>query len=143
MSKGVQIAGGATAIALLLAWYAVANLDAKASYAFYQDLSEFRAADAAGEHVKVHGFVVLGSIERDVPDQSVRFLVQNDPPHAGGAPGTPMEVVYASLETPDLFKDGAEVVVEGRLDQATFHADKVFAKCPSKYAAEGAEPPSG
>ena len=61
MSKGVQIAGGATAIALLLAWYAVANLDAKASYAFYQDLSEFRAADAAGiDRLVVADHVVLG-----------------------------------------------------------------------------------
>jgi len=143
MSKGVQIAGGASVIALLLGWYAVANLDAKASYAFYQNLDAFRAADNRDEHVKVHGYVVTGSIERNLPEQRVRFFVQNDPPHAGGTADAPMEVVYASLETPDLFKDGAEVVVEGRLARDTFHADKVYAKCPSKYAAEGAEPPSG
>ena len=49
------------------------------------------------------------------PDKRVRFAVQNDPPHAGGPIGETLDVVYASLETPDLFKDGAEVVVEGRL----------------------------
>ena len=40
---------------------------------------------------------------------------------------------------PDLFKDGAEVVVEGILSSAgpdgVFHADKVLAKCPSKFEA--------
>ena len=84
---------------------------------------------------RVHGYVALGSIERDVPAKQVRFRVVNAPPHAGGPPGTPLEVVFTSLETPDLFKDGAEVVVEGRLASAggVFHADKVLAKCPSKF----------
>jgi cytochrome c-type biogenesis protein CcmE len=48
-------------------------------------------------------------------------------------------VVYSSLETPDLFKDGAEVVVEGRLagsDHRTFEATHILAKCPSKFEAK-------
>ena len=56
-------------------------------------------------------------------------------------PGPLLPVVFASLETPDLFKDGAEVVVEGQFraaDAGTFHADKVMAKCPSKF--EGMDP---
>ena len=142
MSKGVQIATGATLIALLLGWYAVTNLESGASFAYYQDLTAFRASpDAqAGEHSRVHGYVAQGSIERDVNGRRVRFRVQDDPPHAGAAEGEPLQVVYASLETPDLFKDGAEVVVEGRLaghdGGAVFHADKVMAKCPSKFEPE-------
>jgi cytochrome c-type biogenesis protein CcmE len=39
-----------------------------------------------------------------------------------------------------MFKDGAEVVVEGRLDaQSVFLADNVMAKCPSKFEAKAAE----
>ncbi len=71
-------------------------------------------------------------------------VVQNDPPHAAVAaspgPDEFLPVVYRSLETPDLFKDGAEVVLEGRLSadggHPVFHADKVMAKCPSKFEAE-------
>ncbi len=140
MSKGVQIAGGATLIALLLGWYAWTNLESDASFAYYQDLVEFRTSSEAraGAHSRVHGYVALGSIERDVEGRQVRFLVQNDPPHASGTARDVLPVVYASLETPDLFKDGAEVVVEGRLtDGAVFHADKVMAKCPSKFSPEG------
>ena len=88
----------------------------------------------------MHRYVAPGSIERDVAGKQVRFRVVNDPPHAGGPPGTPLEVVLRSLETPDLFKDGAEVVVEGRLAAAggVFQADKLFAKCPSKFEARQA-----
>jgi cytochrome c-type biogenesis protein CcmE len=39
-----------------------------------------------------------------------------------------------------MFKDGAEVVVEGRLDgNAVFVADNVMAKCPSKFQAKKTE----
>lgn len=146
MTKGVQLAGGATAIALLLGWYAVSNLEDGTSFAYYQSLEEFHAsADArAGVHSRVHGYVSNGSIERDVPARSVRFSVQNQPPHAGGPPGAQLKVVFASLETPDLFKDGAEVVLEGRLlgagPDAHFRADKVFAKCPSKFEGVAGDP---
>jgi cytochrome c-type biogenesis protein CcmE len=143
LSKGVQIAGGATLVALLLGGYAWSNLQDGASFTYYQNLAEFRASGGAlrGERARVHGYVATGSIERDVSGRSVRFLVQERPPHAAGAVGDPLPVVYASLETPDLFKDGAEVVVEGRLAEgAVFHADKVMAKCPSKFRAEDAEP---
>ncbi|MDH3519700.1 MAG: cytochrome c maturation protein CcmE [Myxococcales bacterium] len=140
MSKGFQIAAGATLIALLMAWYAATNLAPGAAFTYYKSLDEFQnAADArAGKHSRVHGYVALGSIERDVAAMQVRFTVQGEPPHAQqGAPSALLPVVFGSLETPDLFKEGAEVVVEGQLvqtqDGGHFRADKVMAKCPSKF----------
>jgi cytochrome c-type biogenesis protein CcmE len=139
MSKGFQVAAGATLIALLLGWYAATNLGEGASFAYYQTLDEFvGSADATtGRPARVHGYVALGSIERDVAARSVRFAVQSQPPHAGGSAAGALPVLFTSLETPDLFKEGAEVVIEGRLSQdaagARFHADKLFAKCPSKF----------
>ena len=128
-------------IGLLLAWYAVSNLQAASSFAYFQHLDEFRAAEAqqVGNAARVHGYVAIGSIDRDVAAKQVHFAIVNDPPHAGGE-GPSFRVVYASLETPDLFKDGAEVVVEGTLTQVggPFRADKVMAKCPSKF--EAADP---
>ena len=55
-----------------------------------------------------------------------------------------LTVIFASLETPDLFKDGAEVVLEGRLrtgEPDAFLADKLMAKCPSKF--EGQQTTAG
>jgi cytochrome c-type biogenesis protein CcmE len=148
MSKGFQVAGGATLVALLLGWYATTNLEDDASFAYYQSLDEFAGSPDAigGQHARVHGYVAVGSIERDVATRSVRFAVQNEPPHAGGSSDRAMPVLFASLETPDLFKDGAEVVLEGRLTQdgpgARFQADKVLAKCPSKFEGQQGSAPS-
>ena len=146
MSKGVQIAGGATLIALILGWYAATNLDGGIAFTYYETLAEFLASEEAraGDHSRVHGFVSLQPIERDIGAMEVRFAVVNDPPlHVGGGTATPLSVVFHSLETPDLFKEGAEVVLEGRLERTNtemvFHADKLFAKCPSKFEAKAAE----
>ena len=139
MTKGVQIAVGATAIAALLGWYGVTNLDAKASFTYYQTLEGFQSDQSArnGAPSRIHGYVAARSISRDVDAMQVRFRVQNTPTHAGAETGTPLEVVLNSLETPDLFKDGAEVVIEGHLPEAgaeaVFEADKIMAKCPSKF----------
>ena len=65
-----------------------------------------------------------------------------EPPHAGGPVGQTLAVDYGSLETPDLFKDGAEVVVEGELEtrggETVFVARNVMAKGPSKFQAQTA-----
>lgn len=162
MSKGMQVAGGATVIALLLGWYAATNLEAGASFTYYKSLAEFQDSAAAreGRHARVHGYVADGSIERDVSRRRVVFSVQETPPHAARAAGTAgavdavegngaatLPVVYASLETPDLFKDGAEVVVEGRLlgegPDVHFRADKLLAKCPSKFEGRETAPVTG
>ena len=88
---------------------------------------------------RVHGFVVEGSIERDLSAKVVRFRVRSTPESAGGSSEDALPVVYSSLDTPDLFKDGAEVVVEGRLGGSslgTFEATHILAKCPSKFEAK-------
>ncbi len=142
MSKGVQIAIGAAAIALLLGWYGTTQLKEGLSFQYFQHLEEFHAnaTGMVGRSARVHGYVAAESIERNLEEKAVRFAVQNNPPHAGGPIGETLVVVYRSLETPDLFKDGAEVVVEGQLvmarGTAVFEADNVMAKCPSKFEAK-------
>lgn len=146
MSKGVQIAIGGVAVVLLLGWYGISALESGGTYQYFQTLEEFLETNAApSKHtLRVHGYVATGSIERDVAGKRVHFAVQNDPPHSGGPVGRTLSVIYTSLETPDLFKDGAEVVVEGNVHheggEVVFVADNVLAKCPSKFEAKvGAE----
>jgi cytochrome c-type biogenesis protein CcmE len=142
VSKGAQITVGATAIALLIGWYGYTNLETGASYRYYQTLAEFQSVpvSALPESLRVHGYVAKGSIDRNVDARHVRFAVQNEPPHKGGETGALLPVVFESLETPDLFADGAEVVIEGRLEDQdgsrVFLAENVLAKCPSKFEAE-------
>ena len=145
MTKGIQIAIGATTIAGLLGWYGASNLDRAPAFTYFKSLEEFQANPDAknGARSRVHGFVAEASIRRDIEAMQVRFLVQNTPAHSGRESGPPLEVVLASLETPDLFKDGAEVVVEGHLvadgGRSVFQADKILAKCPSKFEAAPAD----
>jgi len=150
MGKGAQIAAGAALVVALLGWYGWSQLD-QGGFAYYQTLEEFLAEAEPGRSVRVHGYVADGSIERDVEGKAVRFRVQSTPPHAAtdgnGKPETTLPVVYASLETPDLFKDGAEVVVEGRMPAGaggSFQATNLLAKCPSKFegVADAATPPT-
>jgi cytochrome c-type biogenesis protein CcmE len=146
ISKGAQIALGALLAAFLLGWYGYTNLAGEATYRYYQTLAELRSAGAPppGQSLRVHGYVASDSIRRDLESRQVHFQVQNDPPHAAISPSPgaadPLRVVYQGLETPDLFKDGAEVVVEGHLQglgsDAIFVADNVLAKCPSKFQAK-------
>jgi cytochrome c-type biogenesis protein CcmE len=145
--KGVQIALGAGAIALLLGWYGMSQLDDGLSFQYFQDLDDFHASasEMIGKSARVHGYVANQSIERDLDGKRVRFVVQNDPPHKGGPVGETLTVVYESLETPDLFKDGAEVVVEGHLvlsrGTPVFEANNLMAKCPSKFQAKAGPAP--
>lgn len=155
MSKGVQLTIGATLIFGLLGWFGITNLESGSSFQYYQTLDELLAAVAtpnelAGRSLRVHGYVANDSIERDLEAKEVRFRVQNDPPHGGHTGQSTLAVLYRGLETPDLFRDGAEVVVEGSLtssgaEEIVFHADNVLAKCPSKFQAnakEGGKPES-
>lgn len=143
MSKGAQIAIGAAIVAGLLGWFGYTNLREGAAFQYYKSLDEFIAQGDShrGRALRVHGYVANDSIERNLDTKQVRFSVQNDPPHAGFAAGNTLEVLFLGLDTPDMFKDGAEVVIEGRLQhhatETVFLADNVLAKCPSKFEGQG------
>lgn len=137
MSKGVQIAVGALLVVILLGWFGWSQLE-EGAFVYYKNLEELRESGEVNSAARIHGFVVAGSIERDLSAKVVRFRVRSTPEGTVGSGEDYLPVVYSSLETPDLFKDGAEVVVEGRLvgsDRGTFEATHILAKCPSKFEA--------
>src|SRR6266850_573633 len=66
---------------------------------------------------RVHGFVVAGSIAKNLPAGHVDFSVEDK-----GKSHT-LSVRYLGIDVPDMFKDGAEVVVEGRFESGRFLAE--------------------
>ena len=149
MSKGVQLAIGATLVFGLLSWYGYSSLERGSTFQYYQTLDEFLAntrndASMVGRSLRVHGYVAPGTIDRNLQARQVTFEVQNDPPHKNPDADTTLSILFRSLETPDLFQDGADVVVEGTLamntGQPVFMADNVLAKCPSKFEANAEVP---
>jgi cytochrome c-type biogenesis protein CcmE len=87
-----------------------------------------------GKTMQLHGFVVDNSIEqRTSGAHEYRFKIKTGE-HA-------VTATYAGI-VPDTFKDGAELVLTGKLDANGFHATNMTAKCPSKYEAAGPPPPT-
>ncbi|MBW2280382.1 MAG: cytochrome c maturation protein CcmE [Deltaproteobacteria bacterium] len=135
MSKGIQLGIATLTIFGALTWFLAVQAGGEGTFAYYENVGSFLdeapADDAgpAGRGLRVHGFVVEGSIRKELALGHVDFEIQ-DP---GGAPLT---VRYDGIDVPDLFADGAEVVIEGRIESGVFLAERVMAKCPSKYEAE-------
>lgn len=80
-----------------------------------------------GKPLQLHGFVVEGSIERRPNTLDYRFKIEN---------GASVVLATYTGSLPDTFKDGADVVLKGRLSPEGFTAHSLTAKCPSKYEAE-------
>lgn len=80
----------------------------------------------AGHTVRVEGNVAPNSVQYLDGRQSVNFVIYEGSDH--------LPVTYSGV-IPDVFKSGAQVVVEGQLTGNTFHATSLLTKCPSKYQA--------
>lgn len=131
MSKGAQIAVAVLSVFAGLAWLVSASSSGEGTFRYFENVSAFLETtpeEPSRRSFRVHGFVVEGSIAKDLPNGHVDFTIE-DPDHETAR----LSVRLLALDIPDLFKDGAEVVVEGRFEHGRFLADRVLAKCPSKY----------
>ena len=108
-----------------LVWLATAGM--KENQTYYKTITELsQMGDRAyGARTRVGGDVEAGSIQR-VGNQVQFVLVQDT---------TKLKVAYTGSDPlPDTFKDGAQALADGRLqNDGTFHANKIQAKCASKY----------
>jgi len=119
---------GATVLVLGLAFGGLMYSSLSEGTEFYKHVDEVMANPGAwqGKRLQLHGFVVEKSILRRPDTLDYRFQVQSN--------GKVLPVRYTRV-VPDTFKDGAEVVLKGRLGPDGFAVDRdgVMAKCPSKY----------
>jgi cytochrome c-type biogenesis protein CcmE len=127
-----KIAATVVVLALAFAGLLWTSLQGGTEYFKHVDEVMTNPAQWQGRPIQLHGFVVPGSIFK-VPDSfRYRFALQNN--------GSTVTASYEGI-VPDTFKDGAEVVLSGRLTTDggayDFHTrpDGVMAKCPSKYDA--------
>ena len=87
--------------------------------------SELLAKQGGGDY-KLTGKVVDGSVKRQ--GESLSFAVRD----RDGTASVP--VTYSGV-VPDPFREGREVVVDGKLERGTFvgERDSLVTKCPSKF----------
>ncbi len=89
--------------------------------------SQVRLAGEPGRSYELTGKVVDGSVRQGA--EQLRFAIRD----RQGSASVP--VVYAGV-VPDPFREGREVIVEGRMQGGTFMAerDSLVTKCPSKFS---------
>src|SRR5262245_5769104 len=111
-----------------LVW--LANSGMKESQTYYKEIAELShmGDQAYGKRLRVGGDVAQGSIEH--VGKEVRFTLTQEK--------LTLKVAYAGSDPlPDTFRDGAQALVDGRLDRdGVFRAAKIQAKCASKYEAK-------
>src|SRR5579884_3932535 len=111
-----------------LVWLAVGGV--KDTKTYYKTIPELQAmgTSAQGQRIRVGGDVQPGSIQKT--DSKVSFVL-----HQGGQT---LRVVYAGSDPlPDTFRDNAQALADGRLGpDGVFQANKIEAKCASKYEAK-------
>jgi cytochrome c-type biogenesis protein CcmE len=117
-----------TAILGTLVWLAAGGINESKTY--YKTISELQQMGdrAKDQKIRVGGDVAAGSIERNGRD--VHFTLSQDK--------TTLKVVYSGIDPlPDTFRDGAQALADGKLGtDGVFHANKIQAKCASKYEAK-------
>ena len=94
--------------------------------------SQLKPSDLAGrtDHVSVVGRVIGPIRNRDrAQEAGLRF-------HIRDVEGTTRVPVVYRGTVPDQFKLGRDVVLEGRLHNGAFVADRLMTRCPSKYKAK-------
>ena len=127
-NKKVRIGLSFGIVAALLIWLTVSGFNENMQY--YVSIKEIKnmGEDAQTKGLRVKGFLVPGSLQTSPSSLEVSFVIEED--------NEQMTVHYAK-ELPDTFKDGSEVLVEGKYMAAGyFDAEVLMAKCPSKYEGE-------
>ena len=119
----------------VLAWLALGGVSESKTY--YKTISEIQhmGDQAHIKRVRVDGYVVPGSIVRN--GAQVSFTMHQDPAKRGQDAIT-LKVVYSGIDPlPDTFKDDAQAMADGKLGiDGVFQAQKIQAKCASKYEAK-------
>jgi cytochrome c-type biogenesis protein CcmE len=130
---------GIPVVAILgtLVWLAFSSTKETAGY--FKNISELKQMgdEARVKHLRVNGYVQEGSIVHS-GNSTTFLLVENE---GKKDVGDHLKVTYTGDDPlPDTFKDHAEALADGSLGaDGVFHANKIQAKCASKY--EAAPPP--
>jgi cytochrome c-type biogenesis protein CcmE len=117
-----KLAAGLLVIAAAIAAAATAGIRSAAVY--YLTPTEFASRpDLRAAQVRLAGTVMPGSVRRQ-EGRVVGFQI--------GDANTRLDVAYDG-PLPDLFADGREVLVEGRLEGNALHATRVITTHPTEY----------
>ncbi|MBA7703172.1 Cytochrome c-type biogenesis protein CcmE [subsurface metagenome] len=116
----------AAATLIVFGWLTIGTQEEEVPYVSIAELHENQ--DTWEQHrLRLGGLVEAGSIVYSTDRLSVDFAMVQ------GRERLPVH--YTGL-TPDLFKDSAEVIIEGEYRDGVLRADDLMTKCASRYEVE-------
>jgi cytochrome c-type biogenesis protein CcmE len=135
MNKYAKFAVLMAVVVGTLIWLGTAGSTESETY--YKTVKELNSMSGKSKtsKIRVGGDVAGGSIVRKA--DIVEFTLQQE--------NATLRVAYDGKDPlPDTFKDGAQALADGRLGpDGVFHANKIQAKCSSKYQSKPGEAPAG
>jgi cytochrome c-type biogenesis protein CcmE len=121
--KSYKFVVGGLVVVVAIVWLIFSS--AGGSFSYYLTVAELRAQGPSERVWRVSGIIVGESIDWNPRDLVLEFEMAD----ASGQ----LPVVYHG-PMPDMFRDGAEAVVEGKYGaDGVFRAANLFLQCPSKY----------
>jgi cytochrome c-type biogenesis protein CcmE len=128
VTVGLIIVAGAVALFLL-------SSTGTSQPVYYFSPSQFLADPALrADRVRLKGVIQPGSVKQSTERLDLWFSI---------ADATSAVPVHYHGAAPDAFKEGMEVVVDGRMQPAgTFEGRELIVKCPSKYESQEPGPNS-
>lgn len=95
---------------------------------YFYTVSEILASPAisANDTIRVGGEVMPGSVVKENGGLTMRFSILDQPANKT------LPVIYEGA-VPDTFKEGADVVAEGRLSAGVLQASTLMPECASRY----------
>ena len=120
---------------------------ARETSTYFLTMDEYAATanDHDGKDLRLAGRVSDGSVDWNPRTLDLAFQIQSIPER--GSEIVPAVAVAEAAEIPtltiryngilpDMFGEGRDVIVEGRVEGQVLHADTLLTTCPSKYEAE-------
>jgi cytochrome c-type biogenesis protein CcmE len=124
-NKRLKFGVGIAIILAVVVWEGISGFQQSKTY--YVTVSELLQGKGKNQRVRVGGVVEPNSIQRHGDELTFRLAQDSKS----------IPVTYVGTDTlPDTFKGGAQAIIEGNLaPSGTFRAEKIQAKCASKYQA--------
>ncbi|HEV2348946.1 MAG TPA: cytochrome c maturation protein CcmE [Terriglobia bacterium] len=129
-NRKIKFGIGIGVILLVVTWEAISGFQQSKTY--YVTVSELTSGKVSRHRVRVGGVIAADSIERH--GDKVSFRLAQD--------ALTIPVNYVGSDTlPDTFRAGAQAIIEGDYESdGSFRAEKIQAKCASKYQAAPINP---
>lgn len=124
-SKQTKLLVGGLVVVVVIGFLIYSSLGGAAQY--YLTVAELKAQGPSDRIVRVNGLVDGESIQYDPQSLTLRFDLVDDSGR--------MQVLHHDV-MPDMLRDGADAVVEGKYRQdGVFEVNRngLLLKCPSKY----------